>query len=81
MHDIKSRLRDFVLGELVYCDDPGAFGDDDDLLEAGLDSLGIMRLIMFAEREFDVTLPDTDIEPDTVRTLNRLTRWIEAHRR
>lgn len=81
MHDIKSRLRDFVLGELVYCDDPDAFGDDDDLLEAGLDSLGIMRLIMFAEREFDVTLPDTDIEPDTVRTLNRLTRWIEAHRR
>ncbi|HHH13062.1 MAG TPA: acyl carrier protein [Thiolapillus brandeum] len=78
---MKSRLRDFVLGELVYCDDPDAFGDDDDLLEAGLDSLGIMRLIMFAEREFDVTLPDTDIEPDTVRTLNSLTSWIEAHRR
>ncbi|BCX80833.1 D-alanine--poly(phosphoribitol) ligase subunit 2 [Methylomarinovum caldicuralii] len=81
MNDIKSRLRDFVLGELVYCEDPDAFGDDDDLLEAGLDSLGIMRLIMFAEREFDVTLPDTDIEPDTVRTLERLSRWIEAHRR
>ncbi|BCX89877.1 D-alanine--poly(phosphoribitol) ligase subunit 2 [Methylomarinovum tepidoasis] len=81
MNDIKSRLRDFVLGELVYCEDPDAFGDDDDLLEAGLDSLGIMRLIMFAEREFDVTLPDTDIEPDTVRTLDNLSRWIEAHRR
>lgn len=80
MADIQSRLREFVLGELVYCDDPENFGDHEDLLEAGLDSLGIMRLIMFAEREFDVTLPDADIEPDTVRTLDALTRWIEAHR-
>ncbi|WP_022947430.1 acyl carrier protein [Methylohalobius crimeensis] len=80
MADIQSRLREFVLGELVYCDDPENFGDQADLLEAGLDSLGIMRLIMFAEREFDVTLPDADIEPDTVRTLDALTRWIETHR-
>ncbi len=78
MNDIRSRLREFVLGELVYCEDPHTFGDDDDLFEAGLDSLGIMRLIMFAEREFDITLPDTEIEPDTIRTLGRLTRWIES---
>lgn len=81
MADIRSRLREFVLGELIYCDDPEAFGDDADLIEAGLDSLGIMRLIMFAEREFGVTLPDTEIEPDTVRTLDALTHWIEAQRR
>lgn len=81
MADICSRLRAFVLGELIYCDDPEAFSDDADLFEAGLDSLGIMRLIMFAEREFGVTLPDTEIEPDTVRTLHALTRWIEAQRR
>lgn len=79
MDDIHSRLREFVLGELIYCDDPSGFGSDDDLFEAGLDSLGIMRLIMFAEREFGVTLPDTEVEPDTVRTLNALTAWIEGH--
>jgi D-alanine--poly(phosphoribitol) ligase subunit 2 len=35
-----------------------------------------MRLIMFAEREFGVTLPDTEIEPDNVRSLNALEQWI-----
>ncbi len=80
MNDIKSKLRDFILGELIYCEDPTLFGDDDDLLEAGLDSLGIMRLIMFAEREFNVTLPDTEVVPDSVRSFNALTHWIESHR-
>ncbi len=79
MADIPSRLRGFVLEELIYCEDPENFTDDEDLLAAGLDSLGIMRLIMFAEREFGVTLPDTEIEPDMVRSLSALTRWIESH--
>lgn len=81
MADILPKLREFVLGELIYCDDPETFGNDADLIEAGLDSLGIMRLIMFAEREFGVTLPDTEIDLDTIRTLDALAHWIEAQRR
>ncbi len=80
MPDIRSRLRAFVLEELIYCENPDDFSNDRDLLEAGLDSLGIMRLIMFAEREFGVTLPDTEIEPEMVRNFDALTRWIESHR-
>ena len=67
--------------ELIYHDDPDAFGDDDDLLEAGLDSMGLMRLILFAEKEFGVTLPDTEIEPANVGSLNALEEWIEKARR
>jgi acyl carrier protein len=36
-----------------------------------------MRLIMFAEKEFGVTLPDTEIEPDNVQSLNALEKWIK----
>lgn len=77
---IKDTIKTFIFDELIYCDNPAAFGNDDDLLEVGLDSMGIMRLIMFAEREFGVTLPDTEVEPDNVRSLNALTQWIEQHR-
>ncbi len=80
MSDIRPRLRAFVLEELIYCENPDVFSNEQDLLEAGLDSLGIMRLIMFAEREFGVTLPDTEIEPEMVKNFNALTRWIESHR-
>ncbi|MEE9412308.1 MAG: acyl carrier protein [Methylococcales bacterium] len=78
---IKKPLRQFVLTELIYCEDIDAFGDEEDLLEAGMDSMGIMRLIMFAEREFKVTLPDTEVEPDSVRTINALVEWIKEHQK
>lgn len=79
--DIKTPLRQFVLTELIYCEDIDAFGDTEDLLEEGMDSMGIMRLIMFAEREFKVTLPDTEVEPDSVRSINALVGWIEEHQK
>jgi len=73
---MKEKLKKFIFAEVIYHEDPASFGDDDDLLEAGLDSMGIMRLIMFAEKEFGVTLPDTEIEPDNVHSLNALEKWI-----
>jgi D-alanine--poly(phosphoribitol) ligase subunit 2 len=73
---MKDKLKKFIFTELIYHENPESFGDDDDLLEAGLDSMGLMRLIMFAEKEFGVTLPDTEIEPDNVRSLNALEQWI-----
>jgi len=73
---MKEQLKQFIFSELVYHEAPESFGEDGDLLEAGLDSMGIMRLIMFAEKEFGITLPDTEIEPDNVRSLNALEKWI-----
>lgn len=73
---MKEKLKAFIFSELIYHEDPAAFADDDNLLEAGLDSMGIMRLIMFAEKEFGVTLPDTEIEPGNVQSLNALENWI-----
>lgn len=73
---MKDKLRTFIFSELIYHEAPEAFGDEDDLLEAGLDSMGIMRLVMFAEKEFGVALPDNEIEPDNVRSLRALEQWI-----
>ena len=76
---MKNKLRAFIFEELIFSPDPQQFGDDDDLLEAGLDSMGIMRLTMFIESDFNVTLPDEEIEPDNVQTLNALEQWIKRH--
>lgn len=76
---MKKKLRDFIFQELVFVAEPDQFSDDADLLEAGLDSMAIMRLIMFIENEYGVTLPDTEIEPDNVQSLNALERWILRH--
>jgi len=77
---VNNELKEFIFNELVHTADEAAFSDDDDLLEAGLDSMGIMRLVLFIEEKFGVTLPDEEIEPDNIQTVNRITAWIERHR-
>ena len=76
---MKEKLRQFIFQELIYSPTPESFSDDGDLLEAGLDSMGIMRLTMFIEEAFGVTLPDEEIEPDNVRSFNALANWIQRH--
>ena len=78
---MKKKLREFIFQELVFVTDPEQFSDDEDLLEAGLDSMGIMRLIMFIENEYGITLPDTEIEPDNVQSFNALEQWILKHKK
>lgn len=74
------KLRKFIFQELIFVASPDQFSNDNDLLEAGLDSMGIMRLVMFIEDEFGVTLPDTEIEPENINSFNALNGWIERHK-
>ena len=72
-------LKTYIFSELVYSDNPAGFRSQDDLLEAGLDSMGIMRLVLFVEEEFGITLPDDELEPENLQTLDKLERWIKRH--
>ena len=76
---MKKKLRDFIFQELVFVAKPEQFTDQDNLLEAGLESMGIMRLIMYIENEWGITLPDNEIEPDNVQSIATLVQWIERH--
>jgi len=78
---MKKKLREFIFEELIFVANPEQFKDEDDLLEAGLDSMGIMRLIMFIEDTYGITLPDTEIEPDNVQSFNALEQWILKHKK
>lgn len=77
---MKQELREFIFNELIFVAEPEKFSDADDLLEAGLDSMGIMRLIMHIEEKFNITLPDSEIDPDNVNSFNALEKWILHHK-
>ena len=48
------------------------------LLENGvLDSLGILDLVAYLEREFHITVTDDDLLPEHFETLDRLTAFVE----
>ncbi len=77
--EMPRKLKSFIFRELVFIENPDEFSETDSLLDAGLDSMGIMRLVMFIEDEFGVTLPDEELVPENVETLASLEGWIERH--
>jgi len=72
-------LKSFIFEELVFIEDPETFSSTDSLLEAGLDSMGIMRLVLFVEERFGVSLPDNELAPENMENLQRLEAWIKRH--
>lgn len=74
-----NKLKSYIFQELIFSDDFDSFNEEDDLFDAGLDSMGIMRLVIYIEEEFGVTLPDDELEPENIKTLGRLVKWIQRH--
>jgi len=58
-----------------------SLGGAESLLENGvLDSLGILDLVAYLEREFGITVADDDLLPEHFETLDRLTAFVEQKR-
>ena len=64
--EITARLLARIRAEILELDT--AFGADDDLFHAGLDSMAIMQVILILEDEFGVRLPDSSIKRETFAT-------------
>jgi len=54
------------------------FGDDESLLEAGvIDSVSMIELIEFLEKEFDVTIDEDDMTPENFDSVNSIAHCVE----
>jgi acyl carrier protein len=71
-------LEKFIITEIAVEYDKKKLDIDEDLLEKKIiDSLGIMKLIVFMEEAFDIVVQDEEIVPDNFQTLNSLNNFIE----
>jgi acyl carrier protein len=73
---VTARIRAFLIEHF-----PSArsqpLGEDDHLLANGiLDSLGILDVVSFVEREFGIAVSDDDLMPEHFETLRRLATFV-----
>lgn len=74
----RERILDFVRGELIDAEH-AAIDADDDLLGSGrIDSLGVMRLVDFLEREFQVAVPPADVTIEHFMTVDRIVAYLTS---
>jgi acyl carrier protein len=53
----------------------------DDLLTSGLlDSLGVMQLVWFIEREFEIQVPPEDVTIDNFQSVDCIVEYLDARR-
>ena len=49
---------------------------DDDLEMAGLDSMALLKVLLFIEAEFEFWMPDEDLVPENIRSPRALANYI-----
>lgn len=76
-HPVTARIRTF-LAEHFPSARHHALDEDQHLLANGiLDSLGVLDLVGYLEREFGITISDEDLVPEHFETLRRITAFVE----
>jgi len=71
------RIRRFIEETFIV----DGFADDDSFLRTGvIDSTGMMELVLFLEREFEIKIADTELLPRNLDSIARAAAFVERKR-
>jgi acyl carrier protein len=78
--ETRDQIRQFLLTNF-YVPDPTTLSDDVSLLESGIiDSTGVLEVIAFIEKTFQVTVDDTEMLPENLDSVSRLADYLARKR-
>ncbi len=70
-------LKQFITEEFVSDGDANDLKENQSLLESGIiDSLGIMKLLVFIEEKFQLKVSDEELIPENFETLSTIAKLI-----
>ena len=80
MQSTEKRLRDFINETFPVALD-SELAAEESLFDAGvLDSIGVLGLMNWLEREFDIYVDDDDVIPENIDGIGPLVRFVERKR-
>lgn len=75
---ILEALRKFLLAEIAVDLGKESLDPDEDLLEQRIiDSMAILKLVLFVERTFGIEVKDEDLIPENFQSLNSMVEFVE----
>ncbi len=76
-NDYSTQIRDYVAKNLLFSDSGFNYDDDASFLDEGIiDSLGIIELVTFVEKQFGVSVADHELVPDNFDSVKKLDTFI-----
>ena len=77
--NVEASVRQFLHDELGK--DVTQLGPDDSLLESGtIDSVGVMALVAYLERDFGVAIGEDDLVPENFDSLSAIAAFVDRRR-
>ena len=75
----KEQIRQFITSELISNDNGKKLEDATPLLESGIiDSLGMIKLVVFLENKFSIQVTDQELQPENFKNLDALSLMVEG---
>lgn len=79
--EIKRQIREFILKEFLPGEDPNELADSTPLITGGiLDSIATLKLVMFLEEKFGITLQAHETDAEYLDTVDAVTSLVQAKR-
>ncbi len=70
-NDVRTTVKEFILSEFLPGEDPAELTDTTPLITGGvLDSIATLKLVLFMEERFAITLEAHEVDPEHLDTID-----------
>ena len=81
MDETTAKIKQFIVEEFMPDVPVEELDDDFDLLTGGVvDSLGLLKFVAWMEDEFDITVDDSQLGPESFRTVSAIKAFVDQQR-
>lgn len=75
---IETKIRGYILENLLFSNDGAELPNDASLLERGIiDSTGVLEIVLFLEGEFGIAIKASEMLPENFDTVNNMVRFVQ----
>ena len=77
MKNIEEMIHEYIAENFLFSNNGYPYADDVSFLNEGIvDSMNVLELVMFVEKEFSIQIEDEDIVPDNFDSVSRLAAFV-----
>ncbi|MCP4601082.1 MAG: acyl carrier protein [Proteobacteria bacterium] len=74
---VESKIREWVLENYLFTEDPEALKNDDSFLDKGIiDSTGILEVIAYIEESFEIEVDDDEMVPENLDSVDNIVAYV-----
>jgi acyl carrier protein len=79
MQTVEEMLRTFIEKNILFSSDGFAYTDETSFLDNGIvDSTSVLELVAFIEKQFDITIKDSEVVPGNFDSISCLSKFIRS---